>query len=96
MGFNGAVLDLCNRAVLEKNPQIFGHLLPAEYVTIFSEQTDALWLLDLNKKGVYFQTSIYTSGLFKMAFASESRASNWLITGTKTFINEYHCYFPEK
>ena len=36
MAFNGGVLDLCNRVVSEKTPQIFGPPLPAEYVTGFS------------------------------------------------------------
>ena len=35
------VLDLCNGAISEKNPQIFGPPLPAEYVTVFSGRTDA-------------------------------------------------------
>ena len=35
------VLDLCNRAVSEKPPHIFGPTLPTEYVTVFSRQTDA-------------------------------------------------------
>ena len=41
MAFKGAVLDLCNRAVSEKNPQYFGPPLPAEYKAVFSGQTDA-------------------------------------------------------
>ena len=35
------VLDFCNERVSEKTPQIFSPLLPAEYVTAFSGQTDA-------------------------------------------------------
>ena len=34
------VLDLCNRVVSGKNPQIFSPSLPAEYVTAFSGRTD--------------------------------------------------------
>ena len=34
------VLDLCNRGVSEKHPQIFGPQLPVEYVTEFSGRTD--------------------------------------------------------
>ena len=30
-----SLLDLCNGAVSEKTPQIFGPPLPAEYVTVF-------------------------------------------------------------
>ena len=40
MAFDGAVLDLCNRAVSEKTPQIFLPPLPIEYVTVFSGRID--------------------------------------------------------
>ena len=40
MAFNGAALDLSNGAVSEETLQFFGPPLPAEYVTVFSEQTD--------------------------------------------------------
>ena len=34
-------MDLRNRVVLEKTPQIFRPPLPAEYMTVFSGRTDA-------------------------------------------------------
>ena len=43
MAFNGGgVLNLINRAVSEKTPQILGPSLPAEYMAAFSGQTQTL------------------------------------------------------
>ena len=57
MAFNGTVLDICNRAVSEKNPQIFRPPLPAKYVTVFSGRTDTAEVrCDLTDRQTHRQT----------------------------------------